>query len=285
MKSCHSGAAVLLLALAGCVTTGPFATHSPPPAEKARARELSPAQAAEVCWATAEELRKRGYEAEAIAQYEKVREHAPDYPQVAWRLAVLYDRQGDAARSSALYQQALQVEPRNPDLLNDLGYFYYQREDWAQAEHWLREALAVDPKHARANVNLGLTLGRQGRANESLECFARVLPPAQAMCNVGVLLSHLGRREDARRFFEDALRQDRTLTQARAFLAWLDGPPGKAAPVMQASATGREPSERVPGRGSVAGAESSMPRLDISHRGIEDSAPATLVEDSAPATR
>jgi Tfp pilus assembly protein PilF len=219
--------AILALFLGGCVTTSPVPPVNPVPVEPpvARARELPPGKAAEVCWAAAEEMRKSGLAAEAIAEYEKVRQHDPHHGRVAWRLALLYDRQGNAVRANEEYQRALEAEPKNPDLLSDRGYFYYQRGDHAQAEKWFREALAIDAGHRRATINLALTLGHQGRIEDSLAQFSRVLPPAQAYCNVGVLLANQGQREQARHYFLEALRLDMTLSQARTFLGFLDAPP------------------------------------------------------------
>ena len=78
--------------------------------------ELPPARAAEACLASARELEKHGYEADAIVQYEKARQDNPRLTQVSRRLAVLYDRQGNAQRALAEYQLALKVQPRDADL-------------------------------------------------------------------------------------------------------------------------------------------------------------------------
>lgn len=228
----HTWKWCLLLAvtgLTGCVTLNPQPPQPSPgllPAAPLRhaGKELTPAEQVEVSWAAAEEMRKQGLEAEALVHYEKVREHAPQHPSLAWRLAVLHDRQGNAGRAAAEYERALRADPRNPDLLNDVGYFHLQRDELPQAEKHLRDALAVRPEHERANVNLGLALGRQGRAEEGLACFARVLPPAQARCNVGLILAQKGRVEEARRWLREALQLDPKLAQARAFLDHLERP-------------------------------------------------------------
>jgi Tfp pilus assembly protein PilF len=222
---------VALLPLAGCVSSALGIRVEKPllPSQSASGKgspELPPAKAAELCWAAGEEMRKGGFEAEAVTQYEKVREHDPRWPRVAWRLALLYDRQGNGVKAAAEYQRALEAEPRNADLLNDYGYFSYQRGDLANAEARLRQALTLSPKHARVSVNLGLTLGKQGRFAEALACFQRTLPPAQAHCNVGVLLANQGRTAEARSYFQEAQRLDPALAQARTFLALLDRPPG-----------------------------------------------------------
>ena len=90
---------------------------------------------------------------------------------VSRRLAVLYDKQGDHSRAAVEYRTALQQAPHDADLLCDFGYFHYERGDHAEAEREFRAALKENPQHQKAWVNLGLTLGRQGREAESIEAF------------------------------------------------------------------------------------------------------------------
>jgi Tfp pilus assembly protein PilF len=223
---------ILLVALTGLVSCAGFdhkttpegKTLSPAAPLRSAGKELTAEQTVEVSWAAAEELKKQGLEADALTHYEKVRQHDPQHADLAWRLAVLYDRQGNTSRAAAEYERALRADPHNSDLLNDVGYFHLQRDDLPQAEQRLKEAVARSPSNERAVVNLGVVLARQGRADESLACFARVLPPAQARCNVGLILAQLGRTEEARRHLQEALRLDPTLAQAKAFLAALDRP-------------------------------------------------------------
>jgi Tfp pilus assembly protein PilF len=213
-----------LLCFVGCHTLDapPGITQSPAAETRAsRSKELPPEQTAELAQATAEELEKQGNVAEAIAQYESARHHDPRRP-VAHRLAVLYDRLGDDERALMEYDHALQMTPHNADLLNDRGYFHYQRGEWAEAEKWLRQALEADARHTRATINLGLVLGHEERYEESMQTFVRVLPEAQARCNVGVLLAQQGKPAAARDCLEEALRLDSHLKQAQVVLAKLD---------------------------------------------------------------
>jgi hypothetical protein len=73
-------------------------------------------------------------------------------------------------------------------------------------------------------VNLGLTLGEQERFQESYEAFAKVLGPAAAHSNVGVLLAGCDRRAEAKAAFEKALSLQPQLPQAQEFLAYLNHP-------------------------------------------------------------
>lgn len=193
--------------------------HQP---KKAPPKELPPDQVAELCWAAGEELQKRGYEREAIVQYEKVRQIEPDRPGLAWRLAVLHDRQGNVVAAREAYQAALQEQPDNPHLLNDRGYFSYQLGEWKQAEVWYRKALKYNPQHQRATVNLGLVLAKQKQYDQALECFVQVLPRGQALCNVAIIQARQGQIEQAQKNFRLALEEDPELLKARQLLTWLN---------------------------------------------------------------
>jgi Tfp pilus assembly protein PilF len=228
----YQGVPAVLLALLpqlGCATGRPGPAEEPFPARPAAADAraeavLPPKQAAAACLAVARSFDQAGHAAEAIERYEYARRVDPRHADVAWRLAVLYDRQGQDDRAQAEYQAALQAHLGNAALLNDVGYFHYQRGRWAEAEKWLRRAVDKDPDFARAWVNLGLALGQQGRAADSHAAFARVLTPAEAHANVGVLLARRGRTDEARPHLQQAVALDPARKAAQVVLDRLGAP-------------------------------------------------------------
>ncbi len=186
--------------------------------------ELPPKQAAQACLATAKELQAHGDAREAILLFERARQLDPREQQVSRYLAVLYDQQGNDTRALAEYRKALDVAPHDADLFNDFGYYFYRRQDWKQAEVNFRKAIAQAPEHERAWVNLGLVLGEQGRYPESFDAFSKVVGPAAAHSNLGVILASHQRQAEADSEFKQALRLKPDLPQPRAFLAHLDQP-------------------------------------------------------------
>jgi len=224
-----SGAALFLSVIflqTGCVFTGDAVLPPEAPTmdvHASRLKELPADRTAELCQAAAEELEKQGLNADAVVQYEKARRLDPKRgPVVARRLAVLYDRLGDDAHALADYKEALTAAPHDADLLNDFGYYHYQRGELDDAEKCFRQALEANHSHLRAAVNLGLTLGKQGKADASLEAFRQVLPASEAYCNVGVLLAQQGKAADARHSLEEALHLEPGMKQARLVLDHLD---------------------------------------------------------------
>ena len=91
-----------------------------------------------------------------------------------------------------------------------------------EAEKWLRQAIALQPKHGRAWGNLALALGQQGRYKESFEAFTRVVSPAQAHSNLGMLLAQQGQSALAQAAFRQALTLEPDLKPARFALTQLE---------------------------------------------------------------
>ena len=198
--------------------------------------ELPPKETAKLCVATAEEMQKQGHPDQAIFLLEKARENDPSLPKIAHHLALLYDAQGDGTRALSEYQKALAATPKVPDLLNDFGYYHYRRGDLAEAEKLYRQVLSISPKHKMAQTNLAIILGHQRRYQESIELFTKVVGPAAAHSNVGVIMAEQGDYDMARQAFVEASRLDGTLQQPKAFLAYLDQRQSKARPDLQTAA-------------------------------------------------
>ncbi|HWY88595.1 MAG TPA: tetratricopeptide repeat protein [Gemmataceae bacterium] len=186
---------------------------------------------AEVCLATAEALAKAGKEADAIALYEKARQNGANKQQVARRLAFLYDQQKDFKRALEEYKELLQRNPKDADLLNDVGYCYYNQGNWSEAEKYLRQALTINASNPRAWTNLGMTLAQANRAADSLEAFAKVVSPAQALCNLAFILQTQSKFEEAKAAYRQALDQEPNLNLARACLAKLEKTATPSAPI------------------------------------------------------
>lgn len=188
--------------------------------------ELPPGKAAEACLATAEMMDKNGHDLQAIYQYELARKNDPRLnSKVCRRLALLYDRIGDSQRALVEYKHCLAENPKDPDLLNDIGYCHYQRGEWLEAEKWFRQSLDVAPQHARATVNLGMTLGQQARYDEAFQTFKKVNTEAEAYVNMGFIYQTHGKRDEAKQAYRTALQVQPDLDLARRALAKLEAPP------------------------------------------------------------
>ncbi len=178
--------------------------------------DLPTAQTVQACLTTADQLAAEGHAREACLLYEKARGLDAGAADYARRLAPLYDAQGDLARAGSEFNAALAAAPHDADLLNDVACFHERQGNFAEAERLFRLALAAQPTHERAAVNLGITLAHQGRIQAAFDTFAKVVGPAAAHSNVGMLLAQQGRTSEALLALNEALRLNPALPQAQA---------------------------------------------------------------------
>jgi tetratricopeptide (TPR) repeat protein len=189
-------------------------------AGKGKKQELTAADITQSWIAKAESLEKDGKTGEAIALCEKMREPGnPQALQATKKLALIYDRNHDLDRAEQEYQRILQQSPQDADTLCNLGYLNYRRNRMGIAEKQLRSALAENPNHTYARVNLGMTLAQQGYYEASVEEFTKVLPKAEAYCEVAFILKLQGKVHDAIRAYETALTIEPAMPRANAELA------------------------------------------------------------------
>jgi tetratricopeptide (TPR) repeat protein len=198
---------------------------------EATADHLPSAKTAELQFALAEDLVKKGQGAAAILQFEKARQNDPRLSaRAARRLGVLYDLVGEPAKSMTEFQAALKEFPKDAELLTDVGYAYYNRGDWAEAEKHLRLALTVDAQCKRARMNLGMTLVQTGKLEQGLAEFEAVVSPAEAQANLGFLLLAQGKRPEARQAYQRALELEPNLRVARTALEKMEQQPASQEP-------------------------------------------------------
>jgi Flp pilus assembly protein TadD len=211
----------LLLQQPGCALFDPSSVRTSRSQEGAL---LPSKESAKACLAVAESLANQGHLDEAVDQLNKARIYDAR-ADVSGSLARLHARLRNDQLAMEEFGKALRAHPRDAELYNDLGYFHYDRGNWTEAETQLRKAVALAPTHARAWTNLGLALGQQGRYEESLEAFGKVVRPAEARCNLAFVLRTQGKVDPARKLYREALQLDPGLKLAREALAQMDRVP------------------------------------------------------------
>ena len=121
----------------------------------------------------------------------------------------------DAARyrdARVFWQHAVTHHHQSAIAHNNLGRALADHDEWGRACGAFEEALRLDPVSFEARLNLGNTLRKLGRADESLRHLQAAVGQkpdvAAAHHTLGLTLDALGRTEEAKASYQRALRLD-----------------------------------------------------------------------------
>ncbi len=159
------------------------------------------------------ELRQRGNDlpgeldalARGLAAY-------PDENGLLYARALAWERRDDVPRAEADLRKILVTEPENVAALNALGYTLADRTTrYQEALELIDRARVAEPDNAAIIDSYGWVLYRLGRNEEALVQLRRawtLAKDAEIAAHVGEVLWVMGRKEEARRFFDEARKLD-----------------------------------------------------------------------------
>lgn len=159
------------------------------------------------------ELRQRGEDlpgeldalARGLAAY-------PDEGALLYARALAWERRDDVPRAEADLRKVLVTDPENVAALNALGYTLADRtQRYQEALELIDRARVAEPDNAAIVDSYGWVLYRLGRNEEALVQLRRAWTLAkdpEIAAHVGEVLWVLGRKEEARRFFDEARKLD-----------------------------------------------------------------------------
>lgn len=139
----------------------------------------------------------------------------------AFALAMVFHEQGDVVSAIRSWQEGLDLPSesvrlhRRAEVLAEFGEALRIREEFDRAEQAFRESLALQPRREQTLLRLGQLLYGRDRAEECLAVLdggGAKSPTAHGLR--GKACQRLGRIEEARRHFEEALRLDPRLAEA-----------------------------------------------------------------------
>ena len=120
-------------------------------------------------------FRKKGYFAEALAEYELALHRGEDRDLVEQAMAEVYLLNRMPGRALKLYDGLLARQPQSPKLWNERGVALHQEGRYLDAQESYRRAIAADPNYALALNNLGVALYHAGDPEKSFDSFRRAL--------------------------------------------------------------------------------------------------------------
>jgi len=136
----------------------------------------------------------------------------PDEPALLYSRALTWERRDDIPRAEADFRRILVAEPDNVNALNALGYTLADRTTrYAEALELIDRARAAEPDSAAIIDSYGWVLYRLGRLEEALVELRRAYglqKDPEIASHLGEVLWMLGKKDEARRYFDEARRLD-----------------------------------------------------------------------------
>ena len=162
-----------------------------------------------------------GADAEAAASIRQAIELVPAYAQYHLSLGGVLMQLGDENAARASFEKALALDPNSVEAHAVLGYLHLRQGDLDTAESRFRTGRRAEEEDPMLLLGLGnLYLGR-GDADRALKFLARAAErkpdDAAIQLNVGRAFFELGNFAFAEQAFDNVLRLDPALTQARLY--------------------------------------------------------------------
>jgi predicted O-linked N-acetylglucosamine transferase (SPINDLY family) len=117
----------------------------------------------------------RGRFGEAIANYERTLDLAPDHVAARNSLGVAFAQMNNWEQAARCFRQAVESQRDYAEGHNNLGIAVSNQGKLAEAERCYHEALRIKPDYAEALSNLGLVLGSMGKLPEAIAAQQRAL--------------------------------------------------------------------------------------------------------------
>lgn len=136
----------------------------------------------------------------------------PDDPEILYSRGLSWERRDDIPRAEADLRKILVAEPDNVAALNALGYTLADRTTrYQEALQLIERARTAEPDNAAIIDSYGWVLYRLGRKQEALVELRRALTmqkDAEIASHLAEVLWELGRKDEARKYFDQARKLD-----------------------------------------------------------------------------
>jgi tetratricopeptide (TPR) repeat protein len=163
-------------------------------------------------------LRRWGRPGEALPYAQRAVQLKPERAQFHHTLASILEDLGQKDEAMAELRQAVARNPRLPDVHYGLGSLLLEKGRTDEALEHYREALELNPDLNDLYAPTATLLARKGDFAEAVRLYEEAVqrrPTPAAHFNLALTLERMGRRDEARRHYEQALALDPGLEPAR----------------------------------------------------------------------
>jgi tetratricopeptide (TPR) repeat protein len=139
-----------------------------------RALALNPRSIAAMC-GLGLALKQAGRTGDAIACWNQLIKHAPDFPDSYVALALVRIDQRQFPEAERLLRAALKADPTYAPGMQNLGFVYQLQDKLDDAVRCYEAALAMQPSSVESLINMGSVQHRLRQSSAALESFQRAL--------------------------------------------------------------------------------------------------------------
>ena len=135
----------------------------------------------------------------------------PESPETMYSLAKLYFEQSKAVDALDLLVRAHKLAPENTDVIFLMARISMTQNYYEDAIPLLESGLKIAPQRADLRAALGESYFMSGRTEKAIDEFKKLIevdPSARSYTFMGLSYRHLGRFDEARKYFEEGLKRN-----------------------------------------------------------------------------
>lgn len=135
----------------------------------------------------------------------------PESPETLYLLAQAYSNESRPLDALDLLVRAHKIAPDNTDVIFLMARVSMSQNYYEDAIPLLESGLAIAPQRADLMAALGESYFMAGKVDKAIEEFQRLIaidPSARSYVFLGISYRHLGRFDEAKKYFEDGLKLD-----------------------------------------------------------------------------
>ena len=156
----------------------------------------------------------------------------PDSPEALYVLAQVYQEQKRAVDAMDLLVRAHKLAPENADIIFLLARVSMSQNYFEDAIPLLESGLKVAPQRADLRAALGESYFMAGQANKAIEEFQKLVevdPTSRSYVSLGLSYRHLGKFDEAKKYFQEGLKKDPRDASCLFNLGYIEERQGNAA--------------------------------------------------------
>ena len=160
----------------------------------------------------------------------------PDSPAALYLLAQVYSEQTRAVDALDLLARAHKLAPEDTDIIFLLARVSMSQNYFEDAIPLLESGLKIAPKRADLHAALGESYFMSGKVEKAIDEFKLLIeldPSARSYAFLGLSYRHLGRFDEARKYFQEGLKLDPRNASCLFNMGYIEGRQGNQAAAEQ----------------------------------------------------